>query len=250
MLYIAQRGPESAPHLVFELTIDRLVKRNAVDETTLRMLGDAIEHAVAAEARVVVLTGAGSHFSAGADLGGVDDTLFTTSLRRALALLVEAPLVTVAAVDGVALGAGLQMASFCDLRVATPTARFGVPAAKLGIVVDQATVARLVELVGGGAARSILLAAETVDAPTALALGLVQRIGTLDDALVWANEIAVLAPLSIQGHKLALQAVSESIRGESGASASAAMRRAWASADLREGRTAFLERRQPQFHGR
>ena len=85
MLHIAQRGPESAPHLVFELTIDRVVKRNAVDETTLRMLGDAIDEAVVAEARAVVLTGAGSYFSAGADLAGVDDTLFTASLRRAWA---------------------------------------------------------------------------------------------------------------------------------------------------------------------
>ena len=244
MLHVEREGA------VVHLTIDRQAKRNAVDHGTLAAMGDALDHAVATGARAVVLSGAGGNFSAGADLSGVEDSSFLDALRRVLSLLSEAPLVTIAAVEGAALGAGTQLASFCDLRVATPTARFGIPAAKLGIVVDQATVARVVELAGSGTARAMLLAAETVDGTAAHALGMVQRIGSLEDALAWAAEIALLAPLTVAAHKLALRAVSASIRGASDAEARAAFHHAWASEDLQEGRTAFLQRRPPVFRGK
>lgn len=231
-------------------TIDRPSKRNAVDHATLEAIGDAIDGAVASGARVVVLTGAGGAFSAGADLGGVEDDSFLSALGRALGLLANAPLVTIAAVDGPALGAGTQLAAFSDLRTATPGSRFGIPAAKLGIAVDQATIARVMELCGGGPARAMLLAADTVDAATAHTLGLVQRIGDLDDALSWAGEIAALAPLTIAAHKAALNALRVHGNGPSVDAVGAAFRAAWVSDDLQEGRTAFLERRPPAFRGR
>ena len=222
------------------LTIDRPERRNAVDHDTLVAIQAGIGAAVDEGAKVIVLTGAGGHFCAGADLTGVEDAGFATALRGVLDLLTSVPVATIAAVDGAALGGGTQLASFCDLRVATPNARFGIPAAKLGLMVDANTVQRVVTLAGGGAARAMLLAASTIDGEEAHRLGFVQRLGDLDAALAWADEIARLAPLTIAGHKVILE-------GGDGAEAFAA---AWSSQDLHEGRAAFLERRTPKFEGR
>src|SRR5207302_1110266 len=150
-----------------------------------------------ADARVVVVTGAGGHFCAGADLGGVEGVEFVAALRALLLFLTETPVPVVAAVEGPALGAGTQLATACDLRVATADARFGIPAGKLGLMIDHWSVQRLALLAGAGPARAMLLAAEVLSGEEAHRLGLVQRIGGLDDALAWAGEIAGLAPISI-----------------------------------------------------
>jgi enoyl-CoA hydratase len=225
------------------LTIDRPHRRNAVDHDALAALERGITTAVDAGARALVLTGAGGHFCAGADLTGLEDAGFASVLRGVLDLLTSVPIATIAAVDGAALGAGTQLASFCDLRVATPSARFGIPAAKLGLMVDAATVARVVALAGAGTARSMLLAAEVVDGERAFALGMVQRLGDLGDAIAWAGEIARLAPLTIAGHKLTLE------RPADDPAIAEAFTRAWTSADVAEGRAAFHERRPPNFAG-
>jgi enoyl-CoA hydratase len=227
------------------LTIDRPERRNAVNHETLVALDTGLRRAVDDGARAIVLTGAGGTFCAGADLTGLEDSGFSAALRGVLQLLSSVPIATIAAVDGPALGAGTQLASFCDLRVATPRARFGIPAAKLGLMVDAATVDRVVALAGAGPARAMLLAADTVDGERAHALGMVQRLGDLDDAIAWASEIALLAPLTIAGHKLTLERTADDAAGVADAFA-----RAWASDDVHEGRTAFLERRPPTFRGR
>jgi enoyl-CoA hydratase len=222
------------------LTIDRPDRRNAVDHATLESLGaalDACDDAV----RVVVLTGAGGHFCAGADLSGVEDDAFTTLLRSVLDRLRLAPFVTIAAADGAALGAGTQLAVACDLRVATAPASFGIPAGKLGLAVDEWTVRRLGLLAGAGTARAMLLAAEVVKGDEAHRLGLVQRLGDLADALAWADEVAALAPLTIRAHKAALEGAPD---------AEAAIAAAWGSDDLQEGLAAFRERRRPVFRAR
>jgi enoyl-CoA hydratase len=152
-----------------------------------------------------------------------------------------------AAVEGAALGAGTQLAIACDVRVAAPTARFGVPAARLGLMVDAPTVQRLAALVGGSVARSVLLAAEVLDGETAHRLGLVARLGDLGAALAWADEIAALAPLTVAGHKLALERLTPRLPPDP--DVAAAFARAWGSADLAEGRAAFAERRPPEFRG-
>jgi enoyl-CoA hydratase len=230
------------------LTIDRQERRNALDTDAASALADAVEAAVADNCRVVVITGAGGHFCSGADLTGVEDESFLAALRRLLLGLRDAPLPVIASVEGAALGAGTQVAVACDLRVAAPDAKFGIPAAKLGLMVDQWTVARLSRLAGEGPARAMLLAAEVVSGDDAVRLGLAQRSGRLPDALAWAEEIAALAPLTIAGHKLALNRAEEWSTDD--ADVAAAFRAAWSSADLAEGMAAFRERRPPRFEGR
>jgi enoyl-CoA hydratase len=229
------------------LTIDRPERRNAVDLDTVESMGDQLEAVREAAGRVVVLTGAGGDFCSGADLGGVDDEVFVAALNRTLGLLRDPVYVTVAAIDGIALGAGTQFAVSCDLRVATPTARFGVPAAKLGLAVDHETIRRLAAFAGEGTARAMLLAAEEFDGKAAHRTGLVQRLGTLDDALAWAQAIAGLAPLTIAAHKLGLERISEHADDPDYAEARL---RAWRSADLEEGLAAFRAKRPPKFQGR
>ncbi len=230
-------------------TIDRPERRNAVDHKSLEQLTVAIDRASSAvpATRVLVLTGAGGHFCAGADLTGLEDAGFASVLRGVLDRLREAPIPTIAAVDGAALGAGCQLAIVCDLRVATTSARFGIPAAKLGLMVDHWTVQRLAVLAGHGPARAMLLAADVLDGDAAVRLGLAQRAGGRDDALVWADEIATLAPLTIQGHKLMLNRLEADVGHD--LDVAAAFKRAWDSDDLREGLAAFHERRSPDFRG-
>jgi enoyl-CoA hydratase len=222
------------------VTIDRPERRNAVDHDALEALVTALD-GCGDDVRVLVLTGADGHFCAGADLSGVEDGSFTALLRSVLERLRLAPFVTLAAADGAALGAGTQLAVACDLRMATAQASFGIPAGRLGLAVDAWTVDRLALLAGHGTARAMLLAAEVVKGDEAHRLGLVQRLGSLADALAWADDIAALAPLTLRAHKALLEG-----RPDAGT----ALERAWASDDLQEGLAAFRERRRPVFRAR
>jgi enoyl-CoA hydratase len=197
-----------------------------------------------------VLTGAGGHFCAGADLTGVEDHGFTDRLREVLAALRDDPRPLIAAVDGAALGAGTQLAVACDLRVATPAARFGIPAARLGLLVDHWTMQRLSLLAGAGPTRAMLLGAETYSGEEAERLGFVQRLGDLEAALGWADEVAALAPLTLAGSKLALNRLEMPVGRGDDPDVHEAWARAWGSEDLQEGMAAFRERRRPVFHGR
>jgi enoyl-CoA hydratase len=218
------------------VTIDRQERRNAVDREAV----EAIRAAAEAATGVLVLTGAGGHFCSGADLTTLEDAAFAALVRGTCGALARPELVTIAAADGAALGAGTQFAVACDLRVATPTARFGIPAGKLGVALDATTVARIVALAGGGPARAMLLGGDVVSGSAAHGSGFVQRLGTLDDALAWATEIAALAPLTLAAHKAALE----------GGDAALAYDLAWSSTDLAEGLAAFKEKRPPKFQGR
>jgi enoyl-CoA hydratase len=230
------------------VTIDRPDRRNAVNAEMCEQLTEAVREALAADARALVLTGAGGHFCAGADLSGVEGDHFRAVLGVALRALCDAPIATIAAVGGVALGAGTQLAVSCDLRVAAPDARFGVPAAKLGLMVDHWTVRRLTRMAGEATARAMLLAAEEVTGDAAVRTGFAQRAGTLDDAMAWAEAIAELAPLTVAGHKLALERVVT--EPDADPEVDAAWRQAWSSDDLQEGMAAFRERRRPEFKGK
>ena len=243
------RAEHVAGGRVAVLTLDRPERRNAVDGPACDALAAAVASAVSAGARAIVLTGAGPHLCAGADLKAGEGIAFASQLRHALDALRDAPVCTIAAVHGAALGAGMQLAIACDLRVVAADARFGIPAAKLGLMVDQWTVQRVALLAGHGPARAVLLACEEIDAPSALSLGLASRSGELDAALDWAEHIAMLAPLTIAGHKLALNRLEASDTADD-PGVRAAFERAWSSEDLAEGRAAFAERRAPRFEGR
>lgn len=232
------------------VTLDRPERRNAVDHPTLLELLD-VQGRIRAEApdrvRVVVLTGTPPAFSAGADLTGVEEGRFATDLGAVLRGFGSLPVPVIAAVDGPALGAGAQLAIATDLRVATSDSVVGIPAARLGLVVDHWTVRRLAAELSPPIARAMLIAAETYTADRLHATGGIHRLGTLADALEWAHELEQLAPLTMAGHKVGLErAVPEPAAD---AAFEAARSAAWASADAEEGRTAFLEKRRPDFTG-
>jgi enoyl-CoA hydratase len=231
-----------APALVLVATIDRPDKRNAVDLPTLLEIQSAQQLAVAEGARVLVLTGAPPAFCAGADLNGVESGQFLDALATTLVGFTTLPIITLAAIDGPALGAGAQLASACDLRVATAPSRIGIPAARLGLAVDDWTVRRLSEQLGPSIARGMLLAAQTWNAEQLNESGFIHRIGDLKHALLFADELAAMAPLTIAAHKLMLE-------GAPADQSEAARAAVWASTDAVEGRTAFLAKRPAAFTG-
>jgi enoyl-CoA hydratase len=243
-------------------TIDRPDRRNALNAELCDELRGHLEasHAL----RTVVLTGEGAAFCAGADIlrraqdtGGLEhgggDT-FRPAFERVLDAIVDHPAPVIAAVNGAALGAGMQLAVACDLRVVVPTAKVGIPAAKLGVLLSAANIRRLAVLVGQGAARDVLLSARVLTGDELVQIGFTQRVASdaLASALELAKDVAQLAPLSVQGHKRALNLVADATALGDGALAAirALEESAFASADLQEGLAAFAEKRAPRFTGR
>jgi enoyl-CoA hydratase len=225
------------------LTLTREDRRNALNTELCRTIHEAAMAAVADGARVIVVTGRGSAFCSGADLGGVYGTEFLEALYGMLHGLTKLPVPVIAAVNGPAIGAGTQLSIACDLRVADESARFAVPTAKNGMAVDGWTIRTLALLAGTGRARRLMLAADSLDRDEALLAGLVDRAGTLDHALAWAHEIAELAPLALAHNKLALN-------GGSDEDVDASFEAVWASDDVREAAAARAEKRSPEFTGK
>jgi enoyl-CoA hydratase len=232
---------------VLVITLDRPHRRNAVDHDTLLALAALQHEAAQRHVRVVVLTGTPPAFCAGADLHGVESEVFAGALSAVLSGFTTLDAITMAAIDGPALGAGTQLAVACDLRVATPGSVFGIPAAKLGLAVDSWTVHRLGAEFGWSTARAMLLAASTRTADHLHDTGGVHRLGDLDTALQWARDLAELAPLTVRAHKLALEHALAA--REPDPIAEQARHAAWASTDAEEGRNAFLQKRPPRFQG-
>ena len=232
------------------IQIDRHERRNALDAEHCDALRAEVEAAAAGGARAITITGAGSSFCAGADLGGVYGAGFRGSLHGMLSAITEVAIPVIAAVNGPAIGAGTQLAIACDLRVAAPRARFAVPTARNGLAVDPWTVRRLALLAGGATARALLIGCETLDAERALTRGLADRPGELGDALDWARELATLAPLALAYSKLALAELLE--RPGDGSPSTrllTAFEACWSSTDLIEAERARTERRAPVFRG-
>lgn len=229
------------------VTINRPERRNAVDLPTLLAIREAQIDVVAKGGRALIITGVAPAFCAGADLSGAPEEEFGSALNEVLHAMTAMPIVTMACIEGPALGAGAQIASSCDLRVASPTSLIGIPAARLGLVVSHWTVERLVQEFSWSVARAMLLTARLYTGAELAQTGSVHRLGNLSEALSLAKEISALAPLSIAGHKLAL-AVSAA-GTQTNELVNEARERAWGSNDAIEGRMAFLEKRSPNFIG-
>lgn len=242
------------------VTLDRPERRNALSPDLCDDLAGRL--AAGRSRRAVVITGAGSAFCAGADLGsrvseaGEDE--FHPAFERLVSAVIDHPAPVIAAVNGPALGAGTQLVVACDLRVASQEAGFGIPAAQLGVMLTPENIARLALLVGQAHARDLLLTGRRFGVGEALRMGLVHRLA--DDAVAaaldWAAEIAALAPLTVSGHKAALNALARHMaysRGTDDATVEeldALVAAAFASEDRQEGMAAFSERRPPRFRGR
>ena len=163
------------------LTLNRPEARNAIPAAGWAELAAAVGRAGAGDARLLVVTGAGGTFCAGADLADFAATRgdeaaaarFREEMRTALDALRELAMPTLAVIEGHCYGAGVALAMACDLRIASLTARFAITPAKLGIGYPQEDVHRLVELVGPGQAARVLFTAEPIDGEEARTIGLV-----------------------------------------------------------------------------
>lgn len=230
------------------VTIDRHERRNALDLAHVEDLRKAVDDLLGEGVRAMVITGAGSSFCSGADLGGVYGPGFRDSLYSTLDAISSAPVPVIAAVNGPAIGAGTQVAIACDLRVAAPSARFAIPTARNGLAVDPWTIRRLALIGGGGVARAVLLGCEQLDDQRAYDRGLVDRLGSLHDALEWAADLATAAPLTLAYSKRVLESMFEPRPWAEDLDDDFAA--VWESEDVEEGVRARLEKRQPDFQGR
>ena len=239
---------------------DKLVCRNvwkvfgARAEAALASMGrdPAPDHLIAAglvpAVRAVELTHTGSVFCAGADLSG--DVFAANFPDKAIALnkaIDAVPVPVIAAVNGPAIGAGVQLAMVCDLRVVAPEAYFQFPIARYGLALDNWSIRRLSSLAGHGRARGMLLAADRLDSQTALLTGMANRIGTLADAQAWAAEIAALAPLSVRHSKRVLN--DDGAYEDQSGLHKEMFDAAWGSRDVIEAQVARVEKRAPRFQG-
>ena len=239
---------------VVVVTIDRHQTRNALDAQVCTALREAVE-AAAAEAdaedpvRAIVITGAGTAFCAGADLsGGVYNTEFYDAHAGMLRTIESVPVPVIAAVNGPAIGAGVQLALAADLRVVEPGAVFAVPVVKVGLALDNWTIKRLANVVGGGHARSVLMTARPVGAEEAARIGLANEVGDLATALELAGEISRFAPLTLRHIKTVIN--DDAARLLPRDEHTELQHQAWNSEDMAEARAARQEKRPPVFRGR
>ena len=233
---------------VTTIEMQRPERRNALNTALVDALREAVQAAAADDVRAIVLTGQGSVFCAGADLSG--DVFAANFPEKAIALnkaidAVSVPVI--AAINGAAIGAGVQLAMVCDLRVVAPEAYFQFPIARYGLALDNWSIRRLASLAGHGRARAMLMAAEKLDSQTALLTGMANRIGGLADAQAWAAEIAGLAPLSVAHSKRVLN--DDGAYEEQGEVHKEMFDRAWGSQDVIEAQVARVEKRAPRFQG-
>lgn len=247
----------TAPEVLLErsghvatVVLNRPEKRNALSDALYRRLTALFAELDAdASVRVVVLTGAGAHFSAGADIGELADHHKGDAPTGAEAAIAACHKPVIAAISGYCLGAGLQLAAACDLRIAATDALFGVPPARLGVVYPLSATRRLVALMGPGTTKHLIYTAERIDARRAHARGLVDELvepGALRDrAATLAAQIAGLSQLTVQATKEIIDHLVADDLPDGLVESWVA--RADAGPDLAEGMASFRERRPPRF---
>jgi enoyl-CoA hydratase/carnithine racemase len=258
---------------VVRLTISNPAKRNALDHPILDAITATLTELAAADvtggeyepqARCVIITGAHGMFSAGYDIGEIPDEEFEERAERlvahpfteAIGALEAFPYPTLAVLPGHTIGGGLELALACDLRLAQAQIKLGMPPAKLGLVYSHTGLRRFIDAIGAPRTRELFLLGRYIDAPTALAWGLVNRLAPTVEleatALELAAELAGNAPLSQLGNK---RVIAELLGAEGELLAEVEeqlieLRRAsFASQDMREGMKAFAEKRPPRWRG-
>ena len=250
------------------LVLNRPEQRNAVSSSMLAALSAALTQlATDEEVRVVVLSGAGPDFCAGADFAELSEARASSSgvqygeaFEEVLRAIATHPVPVIAQVHGAALGAGCQLTVACDLAVAAEDARLGIPSARLGIVINYENVERLVLAVGPKRAGEILFTGRVVSGTEAAQWGLINRAVPAEEVEARAEELALAvaeaAPLSVRGSKRGIAVVLEGLsldrfrEGHRVADFEMMAAEAFASDDLAEGIRAFRERRKPRFQGR
>jgi enoyl-CoA hydratase/carnithine racemase len=255
---------EPAP-AVARLTIANPQKRNALDHPILDAITQTLAELADGDTRCVLITGADGMFSAGYDIGEIPDeefeeraeALVAHPFTHAIDALEAFPYPTLAVLPGHTIGGGLELALACDMRVALAGIRLGMPPAKLGLVYSHTGVRRFIDAIGAARTRELFLLGRYIDAATALAWGLVNRVADQDElereGLEIATELAGNAPLSQRGNK---RVIAELLRARGTLDPDVErelieLRRAsFASRDMREGMRAFAEKRPPRWQGR
>lgn len=235
---------------------------NLISKEVTAALGDALRRIAGLdEVRAVVLAGSGDRaFSAGSDVKEF------TSLRGRVGegklieenavynQLADLPVPTVAAIEGNALGGGLELALCCDLRVASRTALLGMPEVRLGVMPGSGGTQRLPRLIGSARAKELILLGEIIDADTALGFGLVNRVVPGGQAEAGARELAeTLAsrgPVAVREAKAAIDIALDLSLKEGQVMELAAGERVFSSEDMLEGAAAFIEKRRAEFRNR
>ena len=252
---------EPAAH-VARLTIANPEKRNALDHAILAAIAEAVP---ALEARCLLLTGAGQTFSAGYDIGDMPEETFAEEAEKlvahpfaaAIAALESYPYPSLAALNGHAIGGGLELALACDLRVAATGALVGMPPAKLGLVYSHTGLQKFIDAIGIPRTRELFLVGRNIPAEEALVWGLVNAVHPPDElpgaALELAIEIAGNAPLALSGNKTVIRRLLEAraaLDPEVERELVELRRACFVSEDFREGVRAFAEKRAPQWRAR
>lgn len=247
---------------IVTLTVNRPEKLNAINNATVEEIDQSLAQIEKApDLRVLILTGAGEKaFVAGADIHELDrrDSLngrFETRRRQEVYTRIEElGIPSIAAINGWALGSGLELAMACTLRISSAKARLGQPEVKLGIIPGAGGTQRLPKLIGMGRAMELILTGEPVNADQALTIGLVNRVVEPDQLMI---EVRSLATMLASRPKLALQYAKEAIlRFSEGSLAQGLAHESYlhtlscGTEDKKEGVKSFLEKRDPDFQGR
>jgi enoyl-CoA hydratase len=261
--------PDGQSNLLYEvrertawLTVHRPDKLNALNRETMEEIGEAVEAAVADPGvGVLVVTGAGEKaFVAGADISEMsvmnpaEAQAYSRFLQSVLDRIERSRKPVLAAVNGYALGGGLELAMACHVRIASETARFGQPEVGLGLIPGAGGTQRLPRIVGRGAALDLILRGEMIDAAEALRVGLVSRVVTAaalrDSATAYAATLNSKSPAALARALEAVVSGAEMSFAEAERMEAALFALGFATEDMREGTRAFLEKRKPSFPGR
>lgn len=251
------------------LWLNRPEKLNSLNHEMWLDLPNALNSLASDDVRAIVIAGVGPSFCVGIDLEGfsgqspdlstakgcIEQQKITKLYQRAITAIADCPVPVICAIHSHCLGAGVDLATACDIRLASKDSSFGVRETKIGIVADVGTLQRLPGIIGAGHVAELAYTGKDISAQRAEQIGLVNHVyGSTEELLQaandMANEIAANAPLAVRGTKLVLQ------QGENLTTEQSLLLNGWItmastlnSNDLKEAMTAFAQKRPPNFTG-